>query len=571
VSVLVLLAIPWHAAAVPLQIKAKVRIEVRTEVVPEGRLVKGVVVDDADAPVAFARVHLAIRGLEDQWLYTDREGRFEVLIRARDLDLLEHEHGARLPLSAELVPNARYAGARQQGQLELRREATWLEVKLEPEVAPVDAKRVLVRTQLMSAGGPVKGAPVRLQVSDGPELYEASDGQGRVVFLIRPSELGAGRHPVRARFAGDARYARSEAVRELALRLPTQVTLRVGREGHVATGRYRFSGRLIDAAGPIPGATVAILVREGVASGGADRAGDGPLGEQVALTSTDANGVYLAAVEGPVLFEGKAGRLDIHALYRPTDEHHFHSVSKELVSFQVPAPPGVPLRWYLAGLLWAMAGVALAQVARHRLWSGLWGAIWARRWVGPADPDPLVEPPFVVALPTPPGTRRHGDRVAGQVVDAHTGEGLAAALVRMEARDAEAAPAQARTKADGGFAIGPLGRGSYELQIDEPGYLVRELPVAIPHDGSLDGVQLNLVSVRARVRDLYLSALKEQDEPMRWGLDTPREGLARLSGARGAGLLELRAIVERCWFGPEAPSRGDAERAHWLKSEGSAP
>lgn len=556
------------AGAIPLTIRARTQLDVRAQRRSDGLHLMGTLRDDQGQPVASELLHVTIQGASPQPVTTNGEGAFDVVVRPSDLRDLERIHGTSLTWSASYTGDKTHGAIQREGRVDLSRESTWLQLRIAPERVSLDADNVAVDCELGSDAGPVAAQPIRIRIGDGPELVGETDGTGRARFLLRPASLGrAGRFEVKARYLGDHIFAPAEALGTMRVLLPTRVTLRVGREGDAATGRYRFSGRLIDARGAIDDATIAILVRQ-----------QGEVGETELprrLTTTDSGGIYLTAIDARSLFEDTSGGLEIRAAYRPTDDVHLASVSRP-IPVPVPPPPGVPTRWYLAGLLWVLAILALAHVIRNRLWRAVFDKLKPRRaqvlTTPPEPPGDVVDPPFVIQ-PGGESAQRRPDWVSGKVVDAHSSSGVQGVAVIVISPSQEVPIGDGRvgshvtraiTDDKGDFALGPLPEGSWELRMLEPDYLPRALQLNLPHRGDLDGATFALVATRRRIRDIYVNALARHASQMRWGWDTPLEGLAMASprddGTRLA-LSSLRSMVESAWFTRRRPKPEDAQQA----------
>ncbi|MCB9728965.1 MAG: DUF4129 domain-containing protein [Deltaproteobacteria bacterium] len=532
------------ADAAPLRVRGHSALELRVERAPQGLYLRARLTGDEGAPLADQAVQVSVEGLAGRTFLTDAEGRFELLIAATDARNLAETLGERLAVELSYEGDATWGPAQQTEALELRREPTWVELELDPPRAGLQDAQVAVRAAIQSADGPVGEAPIRLQVGDGPELTGDSDASGQVTFLVRPASLDrAGAFTVRAAYGGDHRYAPSEAASVLRVMRPTRLTLRVGREGDERSGRYRFSGRLSDDRGGVPDATVAIV---------AGVAGQQAASETVAVT--DADGVYLAAVDVRELASRVQGVVEVRARYLPTDGLRSPAESPA-ARIPVPPPPGVPLGWYALALTLAAANLLLVGAVRQRLLAWLSGL--RERWRAAPESGPVLgaEPALVVAPARGADLRK--DWLAGSVVDAHHGRTLvrAAILLRREDDGSElrAAPQHGR------FAMGPLPPGAWRLMLSAPGYLERETPLQIPHDGSFDGATLALVSVRGRVRDLFVAGMARLGHRVRWGIETPAEAARRVSADPAAAAL--REAVEQAWFGADAPDADAARRA----------
>lgn len=558
---------PADAPAHPLTVRAHTRVTLNLDRRPDGVVVRGRLVDDQGLPVPLEEVQLDVAGYPTQTRITDGDGGFEVPIDGRDLSLLEVSRGQRLPWTLRYHGDRVYGEAREDGVLDLRRVPTRIILTVAPEVVTLDQSEIRVHVDLYANSVPIPDAEVRVRVGDGTELVGKSGTVGRSTFLIRAGLLGSpGRYAVRARFLGDHLYAPAEADTALRVFLPARVTLRVGREGDVHLGRYRFSGRLADAGGPLAGATVAILATP------TDTPDAPPLIQTLATTHAD--GIYLAAIAADTLFaelaparDGQPREIDVRAVFSPADGRHQGAISHP-VRIRVPPPPGVPTRWYLVGLAIIFGFLLLAQAVRHRVFATLWERLRAvrpeRLRVLPDVDAEEDDPPFVVAPPR--GRSPRTDHVAGTVVDAHNNATLGGAVVVLDPA-AEGTAWRSRAGRDGRFDLGPLPPGRYRLHIEAPDYIGREVDLTLPHDGSLDGSSFALVAIRRRVRDTYVRAVTRFGSDLAWGVDTPREAFfnaRRAIAPDERALLELRHLVESAWFSERTATLDDATRARQI-------
>ena len=562
------LTLPAVTHAAPLRIRTHSRVELSASRRADGLHVHGALADDAGQPMPGQIVHVSIAGLRPQDVTTDRAGSFELVILAGDVRTIADLRGTEVPWRASFDGDASHGPTEGEGTLDLSRTATHLEVSVVPHSASIEAAVVQVRASLQADGAPLSRAAVSLRVGGGPSLAGRTDGEGRVTFAMRPAFLREpGLHDMTVAFAGDHRHAPCEARSDVRLLLPARLNLRVGREGDPATGRYRFSGRVADTVGPIAGATVAILRRTS-GSGGAAEAEplDRERDEPVALASTDARGIYLVAVSARELFAGVDGTIELRAVFDPSTGTHLAAVS-EGHAVGVPAPPGVPARWYLVAMLWVLSAVVVAQAVRLRAWQTIAGMVrgWPRAWC--LDRAHREARAHATSFVTPDGeAARRTTWIAGRVTDAHSSQIIRGASVL--AHGPEGQELRPRPDADGRFALGPLGGGHWTLELRARGYLARDASAEIPHDGGLDGATFPLVAVRRRIRDLYAATLGAFRAHMRWGRDTPAEALARAGITEEpsrAALSELRALVERSWFALPPAEEPEARRAESLR------
>ena len=556
------LAMAPTAQAVPLRVRAQSAVTVRVARRPEGLVLLGRLVDDRGEGLEGEDVHASVVGLADRTVRTGDDGRFELLIAARDVSALAATRGERVGWTLAYAGTATFGPASGEGMLDLRREPTWLSLDVDPAVTTLDTDTIAIRVGLEAGSGAVGRVALQLAVADGPELVGDTDLEGQVVFLLRPDALErAGRFAVRAAWVGDHRYAPADAVATLRVLRPTRLTLRVGREGDLRTGRYRFSGRLSDDRGPVAGATVALVAQR---VGGAD-ADIGVRSENLAITGAD--GVYLVGIDARRFARGPVGTLDLHAVYHPTDGVHGAATSRA-ARIPLPGPPGVPLSWYLAAVAASLGLMLLALAIRLRFWREL--LVILRRWRRPRRSQATGEtaPTLVIAPGTGDDLRQ--DWVAGRVVDAHSGRGVVAARVELEPGEASGPSMSAVTLGGGRFALGPLASGSWSLSLSCSGYLPRRTSLESPHDGAFDGATLALVSARGRVRDVFARALARVHVPFQWGVDTPSEATRDLQLADPSvrrAVDALRVMVEQVWFAQATGEVADVQDAERLLGE----
>ncbi|MFT7583193.1 MAG: hypothetical protein ACI9MR_004879, partial [Myxococcota bacterium] len=537
-SAVTALTVSYSAVAAPLTIRARTSVSVAVERTDNGVIVRGALRDDADRPVAFERVFLEIPDYPVQTRDTAADGTFEVAIGAHQLALLEGLHGTALPWTVRYSGDRVYGNATAVGAVDLDRAPTSLNVRCDPPTIGLHQGKVLVHTRLSSALGPVRNGDIRVRVGDGAELIGQTDGSGRSTFVIPPDLLGsAGRYAVRARFLGNSLYSATEEHAYFEALISTRLTLRVAREGDLRTGRYRFSGRLSDSQGAVSDATIAVMVHT------TEDGGEKP--ELVTLATTQEAGIYLTAISVRGLLTDRHGELSLRAIYDARDGRHQASIS-EAVTLEVPPPPGVPARWYLVALAALAVLLLSAQVIRHKLVALVLARfrVWRARRKQPVPPPTATDEDPPLLLPSAPAVGRElrHDWLVGAIVDAHSGKGLPGGTVHLV--EAQPGPevdiaGTPPTSTGANVSLGPLAPGAYRLVVGAPGYLPREMPLTIPHDGRLDGARLGLVAIRRRIRDAYTRAVIHYQGALRWGRDTPREALA-LTRSVDAG--EARAL-----------------------------
>jgi len=100
--------------------------------------------------------------------------------------------------------------------------------------------------------------------------------------------------------------------------------------------------------------------------------------------------------------------------------------------------------------------------------------------------------------------------------------------------------------------------------------------VSCPHGGELDGVRVQLVASKRRVRDIFFAACRALQVDALWGRDTPAEACEAVAGRRPLdvppGLQSLRELTEAAWFAGQPLADRDVARAEELfRSLGGAP
>jgi hypothetical protein len=551
-----LLVAEFSAIATPVRVRARTTIEGHVLRGPEGLLLRGRLVDDREMPVTGAPVHARIRGVEPQIVRTGTDGGFELAIALDDVETLARLHGDSLPWRLEFAGGPNFGAVARGGQIELKRTPTMTSVELNRRETTLDAGPVSIDVSVVAGTTRMARVPIHLRVDEGPELVGDTDGQGRVAFLLRPSTVGAvGRVSIHARFAGGAQFAPSQAETTLVISRTTRLTLRAGREGDTRSGRYRFSGRLVDENGPLVGKTVGIVVS----------AGDGArVFEQSQRSAlTDARGVFLVAVEAREFLDFDGDSVEVQAVFQPA-LLELQPARSERAIIPVPEPPGVPMSWYFACLAAAAVLVLIAVLLHLRFWlhaRRLWARRRLRRHVV-GVPDGVVEP--LVG----PSDRVRGRRdwVVGIAVDQDSDEVLPGVEVSLSGDQA----LQVVADHTGRFEFGPLPAGPWELRITGVGLVPRSARLRLPHGGELDGMNVRIESVRGRVRDIFARGVEPFATGLRWGIDTPSE-MERAARRRAPGLAaplaQLRGLVEDAWFSRRPPTLEDVHAAERVEGE----
>lgn len=549
---LVVLTAPL-ASAIPLQVRARTQIVAHADETPGGVAITGRLLRDDQEPVGGAVVRVRLDGAPAREAKTGADGGFSIAIAtgapARSSKALDPS----LTWRAEFDGDANCGPVAVSGVLEGARSPSSIRLELTPRTVTLDSDPAKAVVSVRAGKGAVGSVPVFLRVGDGAELVGATDADGDVAFLLHPGALNQqGRLEVSARWPGDHRFSPAQVTRDLRVLQSTRLTLRVAREGSLESGRYRFSGRLGDHRGGVPGATVALRhEREGQGSDRNEVPG--------AVALTDARGHFVFAVPTQELGQREPGVVEATVVYLPGDGRHAATTSAS-TRLPVPGPPGVPARLYVAVAMLAMAILVLLELLRSgAIWRWSPGALWRRLSTGqPASrrsSAPDNSPPL-----------RRPDWITVRMMDARTGRdalGAVATLTRLS--DGREEPACPETS-----AWGPLEAGVYSLRCEAPGYLEERHEVTVPHEGELDPCARRLVEVRGHVLTAFVRALRRSGIRFRWGTETPAEVMARcpdVSGASETALHELHRDTEALWFANRKPDRADVERADLLLSQ----
>ncbi|HEX7702773.1 MAG TPA: carboxypeptidase-like regulatory domain-containing protein, partial [Kofleriaceae bacterium] len=356
--------------------------------------------------------------------------------------------------------------------------------------------------------GPVPNLPIVLAIA--PQMTDGfHDLQGALsnsdIELTRKAAGSPGMYRLRATYKGDdhAQAATKEVLIELASSTLTTMSLSTHKLAYeddlVARGTV-----MDDDKRPVAAATVTLT------------SGD----RRLAQGATNDDGSYRFSVEASVLGQGQIA-LQVQA--DPGKSYVKPSRSDpQIVKIATPAP--VPVSYTIAAFLATGLAAAAFFVARKKPWLRL------RRPAPPAEAtgddvaiDVGGDGGLVVAKPGIVSTLRRAqdDGFAGVVRDNMRGRPIVEATVRLVIGDAER---EARTAADGTFAIEHLGIGEWRAEVAAPGHVTERFGVTIPHRGELRGVRIDLVPVRERVFQLYRRAAEPVlPEPRLWGIWSPRQ------------------------------------------------
>lgn len=569
------------AEAVPLNVRARARVELDHRKTRDGLELEGRLLDDEGRPIADERLSLTLGERDPESLTTDQDGRFRLLLDRRATAALERAHersdDGKVPWQARFPGSRRISDVVASGAVDLSRRASRLTLTLQDDTTerlrvkrllPNEGQRTLLaRLEEPLSSLPLPDAEIRLRIGDGAELIGRTGANGQVAFLISPDQLEAGAlYRATARFAGDSLHVPALAELELQVQRPTRLTLRVVREGDARHGRYRFSGRLSDQDGALGNAIVAIEGR--VAS--PDEAGNDQDIAIERLVATDGAGLFVTAIDAAELDERRLTRLLLVAHFQPASPAHAPSRSRPVL-LEVPPPEGIPAGWYLVALTLLSLALGLAHAHRTGALARLYERLRERLRALTTRPDPIGAPlrhPSTHPIATNTAKGR-GDWLSGRVIDGHEGHRLVATL---RVRD-KSGVRELETDASGHFALGPLAPGPCHLELGAPGYLSRELDFEAPHPGLYDGATWSLVAVKRKLRDIFGETVNGLGGELAWGVDTPREALTKtLSRQTDRGrverpLAELTMLVERAHFARVATEASSVEQAQTLQRE----
>lgn len=579
---LLFLGATHQAQAVPLNVRARAKVDLDHRKTRDGLELEGRLIDDEGRPIPDERLSLTLGGREAESLTTDEDGRFRLSLDRRSTAALERAHedsdDGKVPWQARFPGSRRISDVVASGAIDLARRASRLTLTLQDDTAersrvkrllPHEGQRTLLaRLEEPLSSIPLSDAEIRLRVGDGAELIGRTGANGQVAFLISPDQLEAGAlYRATARFAGDSLHVPALAELELQVQRPTRLTLRVVREGDARHGRYRFSGRLADQDGALVNAVVAI---EGRVASPDD---DGKRDQDIAierLVSTDEDGLFVTAIDAAELDERRLTRLLLVAHFQPATSAHAPSRSRPVL-LEVPPPDGIPAGWYLVLLSLLSLVLSLAHAHRTGALARFYERLRERLRALTTRPAPIATAaPRPSSHPLATNTANgRGDWLSGRVIDGHEGHRLVA---RLKVRDTSG-EREVETNASGHFELGPLAPGPCHLELDAPGYLLRELDFEAPHPGLYDGATWSLVAVKRKLRDIFGETVHELGGELAWGVDTPREALTKaLSRQPDRGrverpLAELTMLVERAHFARVAAEPSAVEQAKTLQRE----
>ena len=347
----------------------------------------------------------------------------------------------------------------------------------------------------------------------------------QVVTIDLDDVEGVGAQPLLLRFEGDDYHAAAT----LELETFFYKNPRISFGGELIRERDRrgvvLSGRVVSDEGPLEGAKLRVQFKH---------ANEKPWQTAGELRTTE-DGMLATFLDEDRL---PTGRVLFRLVLQPDEGKDVTSVAVD-----VRIAPGGISTWasWLLLVLVAVGGVV-----------GLVSVVWsrARAWLqrrqerrkiragrgADATAAPMTPPPHVSTEP---------DSVAGCLVDALEGHPLEGTAVMLYDVARRCEVTSIETGLAGQFHFSGVASGRYELRVERWGYLVGEIGLSTPHDGTWSYFHYNLVPVRLRVRQLYAWLLDHYSpKGGRWGRDTPselREEMLRLIDRAGGLSFEERS------------------------------
>jgi hypothetical protein len=344
------------------------------------------------------------------------------------------------------------------------------------------------------------------------------EGRARLAWSGQPAEEpGVGRLLVI--FEGD--QTRAGARLELSVLRYRRTRLELQLEsGTVADGDpILVSGRLFDAAGPMPRRAVGLFV-------------DGQHAETVL---SDDQGRFARALPTP-----PGSMVEVHASFASDAPWRTSARSRSL-----RATRATPILWPWLLVPTAICGLLLFGLLRRRPQN-------AR----PSVSAPAAEESPGVELAPTLASLASSREVSGLVLDAEHGAPLPGAEIRLLGPGDAVVAVEPDER--GAFCARDLIDGGWRMQISAAGYESASLSVTIPHRGQWSGL-------RARLRTLRAAALAHYTPTARalaprgawWALWTPRELAARAPVAMTEAVDGLTLDVERAAYAGPPPSDSD--------------
>ena len=381
---------------------------------------------------------------------------------------------------------------------------------------------------------PVPGIRVSLTASGSNRKWLATTGQdGRAFFTVRPGSLGkVGR--IRLTVRSDGTTLLNSAVEQLELMLYTRPTISL--TSRKQTGRVdesvKLEGVVSDRHGVVSGGLVHIRCQ----------------GKTRAVVHTDDRGGYLATVR---LKDLPVGPAEFVAHFVPTKPWRKAAESRKL-KFTVRSARPVPLTLYVASGILTVLVTLLLLALRNQPWER-WAKVLKERQEAKARPAGIRLSSSELRAYL--GTGRFS--LSGQVQEFPTGRPIGGARLTVEGEDEGDKTLSVVTDSSGKFGPYELPAGSFLLRCSGAGYLEASRQVSVPHRGELDGVTVELVSIRRKVMEQYfktvLPFLPRRRFLQVW---TPQEVLDHVRSRwqkNAPGVAALTAMVERTFYSGFVP------------------
>lgn len=390
-----------------------------------------------------------------------------------------------------------------------------------------------------SLGGtriPLPGHAMEL-IDDSNRLIsrETTGLDGKVVFRSRPKALGrAGRVRLLVRTKKTQLYNEASEQVEILLFLNSRVTLKTGRKTGRVDETIDVAGKVVDDLGPVSDGLVHVRVN----------------GRIAASARTDKEGRYTTRLH---LKEMTVGRIKMTAHFLPSEEHHMPA-SSPVVEFTILSARPIPMTFYTASALLTALLLLVLIGLRNRPWRHLTAFLQKRRARKVQKSGIRLGSSELRAYL---GAGRH--TISGQVIEAPKGPPVKGA--RMVLDPLSHSPAvELVSDETGRFGPCTLASGSFRLVCSSPGFLTESRVVTVPHRGELDGVIVELVSIRRRVMEIYQEVVLPM-LPSRSLVDilTPSELLAHVSDMRQAAapaMAALTEMVEKTYYSSRIPDPG---------------
>jgi hypothetical protein len=508
------------ARGAPLQVRAHAALEVKPRLAADGGLaVAGLLADDRGRPIGAEVVQIRVTGCGEHTAQTGDDGTFAVRFAPTEIDACARRDGI-VALAVYFGGSSRFGPATWSKSIDPRRALVDLVLQVTPQDV-ADGEPVALAVTLLVDGEPLPGAGVGFEVGERAVGEARTDARGEASLGWVPARGGGERGVlvVRARFAGTARLNAAHDERPLRIHGVPQLTA----EPHVSGPDLVVAGRLAEPEGtPLAGAVLTLLLD----------------GRATRSLVTDERGQI--ALRTPVrrLTDAPPGRRVWVALrFEPADPS-WAPVRSDEVALVVPVPPTIPLPrylWLLAAVVGTLLALGPGVAGVRRLRERLRGARPRRRRgpaVAPALPAAgLVPAPPDAGSPAPEDGR---DVVRVRLWDVDAQAPIGAAPIALET--AAGRRHVRETDALGWVSFPPAAPGAARLVADLPRFEPHAADVLLPHDGSLDGATLQLVSCRlAGLVDWRRYLAQRFAGGDGWGRHTPRQVLAALRDAGGAG------------------------------------